>query len=680
MRQPFRFAPIAAIVIPLSAAALALAAAAVSSPASAPTIAPTTAPAATPPATPADGRVERGALVMEGIPALPQALLDRVQPYLNTRTATLFDWDAGGGLLIGTRFGDTAQVHLVASPGGDRRQVTFFNEPVSGARSCPDPKTHGFLFVKDVGGGENFQIYYQDLDRGGFRMLTDGTSRNLGPRWSNAGDQIAFASVRPDGRDQEIWIEPVADPAAARQVLKKEGTWAALDWSPDDRRILVEREVSVNESYLHLLDPVSGALEVVNPSSQTIAYGGARFASDGRGLWLTSDEGSEFLRLRYWDLAQRKMIVVTADIPWDIEIFDVSRRGDRVAFTANEGGRSRLYLMTTKERTYKPVAGVPDGVISSLVFDRDGRRLGFTLESATRPDNAYVLDLERGDVTRWTDSETGGLSPERFVTPTPVDYPTFDQADGRARRIPAYYFRPAGQGPFPVIISIHGGPEGQYRPNFSATLQYFASEMGAAVLAPNVRGSSGYGKTYVTLDNGMKREDSVADIGALLDWIATRPELDARRVAVYGGSYGGFMVLSCLTHFPDRLSAAIDVVGISNFVSFLKNTSGYRQDLRRVEYGDERDPGMRAFLERISPLTNVGRIRTPLFIVQGLNDPRVPYTESEQMLEAVKKSGVPTWYLMAKDEGHGFRKKANTDFLTGATALFLKTYLVGTRG
>jgi dipeptidyl aminopeptidase/acylaminoacyl peptidase len=680
LRQPFRFAPIAAIVIPLSAAALALAAAAVSSPASAPTIAPTTAPAATPPATPADGRVERGALVMEGIPALPQALLDRVQPYLNTRTATLFDWDAGGGLLIGTRFGDTAQVHLVASPGGDRRQVTFFNEPVSGARSCPDPKTHGFLFVKDVGGGENFQIYYQDLDRGGFRMLTDGTSRNLGPRWSNAGDQIAFASVRPDGRDQEIWIEPVADPAAARQVLKKEGTWAALDWSPDDRRILVEREVSVNESYLHLLDPVSGALEVVNPSSQTIAYGGARFASDGRGLWLTSDEGSEFLRLRYWDLAQRKMIVVTADIPWDIEIFDVSRRGDRVAFTANEGGRSRLYLMTTKERTYKPVAGVPDGVISSLVFDRDGRRLGFTLESATRPDNAYVLDLERGDVTRWTDSETGGLSPERFVTPTPVDYPTFDQADGRARRIPAYYFRPAGQGPFPVIISIHGGPEGQYRPNFSATLQYFASEMGAAVLAPNVRGSSGYGKTYVTLDNGMKREDSVADIGALLDWIATRPELDARRVAVYGGSYGGFMVLSCLTHFPDRLSAAIDVVGISNFVSFLKNTSGYRQDLRRVEYGDERDPGMRAFLERISPLTNVGRIRTPLFIVQGLNDPRVPYTESEQMLEAVKKSGVPTWYLMAKDEGHGFRKKANTDFLTGATALFLKTYLVGTRG
>ncbi len=629
---------------------------------------------------PPEGRVERGALVMEGIPALPQALLDRVQPYLNTRTATLYDWDAGGGLLIGTRFGDTTQVHLVASPGGDRRQVTFFSEPVSGARACPDPKAHGFLFVKDVGGGENFQIYYQDLDRGGFRMLTDGTSRNLGPRWSNGGDRIAFASVRPDGRDQQVWVEPLADPAAARLVLKQEGTWSALDWAPDDRRILVEREVSVNESYLHLLDPATGALEAVNPKDEKIGYGTARFARDGRGLWLTSDEGSEFLRLRYWDLERRTMTVLTAGIPWDVEMFDVSRRGDRVAFTANEGGRSRLYLLATKDRTWKPVAGVPDGVISSLVFDRDGRRLGFTLESATRPDNAYVLDLESGAVTRWTDSETGGLPPDRFVAPTLVDYPTFDQVDGRARRIPAYYFRPAGRGPFPVIISIHGGPEGQYRPNFSATLQYFATELGAAVLAPNVRGSSGYGKTWLTLDNGMKREDSVSDIGALLDWIATRPELDAHRVAVYGGSYGGFMVLSCLTHFPDRLSAAIDLVGISNFVSFLKNTSGYRQDLRRVEYGDERDPEMRAFLERISPLTNVGRIRTPLFIVQGLNDPRVPYTESEQMLQAVKKSGVPVWYLMAKDEGHGFRKKANTDFLTGAAALFLKTYLVGGKG
>jgi len=688
VRQPRRFALVLSVVSLIAPAAVLAASAAAdrSSPSSAPSVpaapAAPSAPVApsAPSAAAAEGRVERGALVIEGIPALPQSLLDRVQPYLNTRTATLFDWDAGGGILIGTRFGDTTQVHLVGSPGGDRRQITFFNEPISGARACPDPKTHGFLFVKDVGGGENFQIYFQDLERGGFRLLTDGTSRNTGPRWSNGGDRFAFASTRRDGRDQEIWVEPLADPSAARLVLKREGAWDALDWSPDDRRILVQREVSANESYLHILDPDTGALEAVNPSDAKIAYGEARFARDGRGVWLTSDEGGEFLRLRYWDLARRTMTELTAGIPWDIEMFDLSRSGDRVAFVANEGGKSRLYLMTTRDRAYKPVAGVPDGVISSLVFDRDGRRLGFTLESATRPDNAYVLDLERGGVTRWTDSETGGLPPERFVAPDLVDYPTFDQVGGHPRRIPAYYFRPAGQGPFPVIITIHGGPEGQYRPNFSSTLQYFASELGAAVLAPNVRGSSGYGKTYLTLDNGMKREDSVADIGALLDWIATRPELDARRVAVYGGSYGGFMVLSCLTHFPDRLSAAIDLVGISNFVSFLTNTSGYRQDLRRVEYGDEREPEMRAFLERISPLTHVDRIRTPLFIVQGFNDPRVPYTESEQMLGAVKKSGVPAWYLMARDEGHGFRKKANTDFLTGAAALFLQTYLVGSRG
>jgi dipeptidyl aminopeptidase/acylaminoacyl peptidase len=635
--------------------------------------------AAAPAAAPG-GRVERGTLVMEGIPTLPQAHLDRMLPYLNTRTAALLDWDASGGLLIATRFGEATQIHLVEKPMGMRRQLTFFNEPVGGGRACPDPKSHGFLFGKDAGGGENFQIYYQDLQQGGFRLLTDGTSRNTGPRWSNAGDRFAYASTRRNGRDSDIWVASLADPGSARNVLVREGSWNVRDWSPDDRRLLVEHEVSVNESYLGVLDLETGALDPVNPKDQKIAYGQARFARRGNGVWLTSDEGSEFQRLRFYDLAAKTMTDLTAGIAWDIEEIDVSPRGDRVAFAANEGGQSRLYLLDTGSRAWTRVAGVPDGVISSLVFDREGRRLGFTLESAVRPDNAYVLDLKRNEVARWTDSEVGGLDPARFIAPTVVDFPTFDQVDGKPRRIPAYYYRPRGQGPFPVIVNIHGGPEGQYRPNFSATVQAYAAGLGAAVVAPNVRGSTGYGRSYVNLDNGRLREDSVRDIGALLDWIATRPELDATRVAVVGGSYGGYMVLACVTHFPDRLNAAVDVVGISNFVSFLKNTSGYRQDLRRVEYGDERDPAMLAFLEQISPLNHVDRIRTPLFIVQGKNDPRVPWTESEQMLEAVKKNGVPAWYLMATDEGHGFRKKSNIDFYVSAAAYFLETHLFGAGG
>jgi dipeptidyl aminopeptidase/acylaminoacyl peptidase len=260
--------------------------------------------------------------------------------------------------------------------------------------------------------------------------------------------------------------------------------------------------------------------------------------------------------------------------------------------------------------------------------------------------------------------------------PELIDYPTFDEVDGQPRRIPAFVYRPAGEGPHPVIISIHGGPESQARPGFSSTYQLWIDRLGAAVVVPNVRGSSGYGKTYLKLDNGKLREDSVKDIGALLDWIATQPDLDASRVAVYGGSYGGYMVLASGVHFSDRLKAAVDIVGISNFVTFLENTQDYRRDLRRPEYGDERDPEMRAHLERISPLNNVERIRVPMFVVQGNNDPRVPVSEAEQMVAALREQGSPVWYMNALNEGHGFRKKENRDLFSEATILFFERYLL----
>jgi dipeptidyl aminopeptidase/acylaminoacyl peptidase len=617
-------------------------------------------------------------LVMEGIPEIPAALMERLRPYQNTRTATVLDWDAGGrGLLIATRFGEAAQVHLVARPGGDRRQITFFNEPIGGAASCPDPEAHGFLFAKDAGGGENFQIHFQDLETGASTLMTDGVSRNVGMRWSWKGDRFAYGSNRRNGRDQDIVVAARTDPRAAKVVLERAGTWNVLDWSPDDRQLLVERAVSVTENHLHLLDLATGALEEITPAGGPVYCSAARFAARGRALWMVCDENSEHRRLRHLDLATKASTDLTADIPWDVEALAVSRKGDRVAFAANEGGYSRLRLLDAATRRHRPVAEVPDGVISSMDFDRDGRRLAFTLESAVSPDDAYVLDLGSGGVTRWTESEVGGLDPARFTAPTVIDYPTFDEVDGAARRIPAFYYKPRGPGPFPVLVHIHGGPEGQARPTFSPVIQSWVNELGIAVLTPNVRGSTGYGRTYVSLDNGYRREDPVRDIGALLDWIATCPELDAQRIGVYGGSYGGYMVLASMTHYPDRLRAAIDVVGISSFVTFLANTSGYRQDLRRVEYGDERDPEMAAFLKRISPLDNVARMRTPVLIVQGKNDPRVPLSESEQMLAALRAGGGRVWYMMAKDEGHGFRKKSNVDAFTGAAARFLEIHLTG---
>jgi dipeptidyl aminopeptidase/acylaminoacyl peptidase len=257
-----------------------------------------------------------------------------------------------------------------------------------------------------------------------------------------------------------------------------------------------------------------------------------------------------------------------------------------------------------------------------------------------------------------------------------IQYPTFDKVEGKTRMIPAFYYRPTKKSnkPYPVVIDIHGGPEGQYKPRFQGVANYLINELGIALIAPNVRGSSGYGKSYLLLDNAEKREDSVKDIGALLDWIATRPELDKNRIAVFGGSYGGYMVLASMVHFSDRLACGVDIVGISNFVTFLKNTSAYRRDLRRAEYGDERKIG--DFLNKISPSTNAHKIKKPLFVIQGKNDPRVPASESEQIVKTVRKNKVPVWYQLATNEGHGFSKKYNRDFMYYSILLFFQEYLL----
>jgi dipeptidyl aminopeptidase/acylaminoacyl peptidase len=300
------------------------------------------------------------------------------------------------------------------------------------------------------------------------------------------------------------------------------------------------------------------------------------------------------------------------------------------------------------------------------------------INSPRSPGDVYSIDLgRRPALTRWTHSEAGGLDTSRFADADLIRYPTFDEVEGARRTIPAFVYRPQGEGPFPVVVQIHGGPEAQALPTFSAIRQFWIDELGVAVIAPNVRGSAGYGRTFLDLDNGMLREDSVKDIGALLDWIATQPDLDATRVAVYGGSYGGYMVLASMIHFAERLRAGVDVVGISNFVTFLENTQDYRRDARRVEYGDERDPEMRAFLERISPTARAAEIRAPLLIAQGQNDPRVPASESEQMVATIREHGGTVWYFLALDEGHGFARKRNRDQFEAATALFLEKHLLG---
>jgi dipeptidyl aminopeptidase/acylaminoacyl peptidase len=352
---------------------------------------------------------------------------------------------------------------------------------------------------------------------------------------------------------------------------------------------------------------------------------------------------------------------------------DLSPDGATLAFVTNEDGASSLHLLDTKDGKEKNAPKIPLGVFGGVKWHENGRDLGFTLSSARSSADAFSVDVETGKLERWTESETGGLDPDEFAEAERIEWKSFD-----GRSITGLLYRPPKKfsGPRPVVIDIHGGPEGQTRPTFRGSTNYWLNELGVALIYPNIRGSSGYGKTYLQLDNGFKREDSYKDIEALLDWIGKQEHLDAGRIMVTGGSYGGHMTLAVATNYSDRIRCAVDVVGISNLRTFLENTQGYRQDLRRVEYGDEREPEMRAFLDRIAPLNNASKIRKPLFVIQGANDPRVPKSESDQIVETLKRSGTPVWYLVAKDEGHGFRKKPNVDFQIQAVAAFMKEFLL----
>ncbi len=627
----------------------------------------------------AQERREAGNLVIENIPEIPKTVFERLDQYQNVRSASFSDWEpSGNGMLISTRFADTNQIHHVSSPGMHRKQMTFFREPVTTAVFPQENQPKGYIFQMNEGGGEFEQLYWFDLKEGTSRLLTDGgKSVNSFVLFSNSGNQAVYHSTKRNSKDYDLWLMNPLQPESERMVKEVSGFWAPLDWSADDKKILVMKYVSANESYLYEMDASSGELTQINPSEKKIRYDTASYARDRSGIYYVSDEDSEFYRLTFWNPDTKKKQVLV-EMNWDIELVVVSLDGKWIAFSSNEAGISKLHFGAANDPNSAKVVDLPAGVISKLKFDRQSKRLAFNLSSADSPSDVYSLDTASRKVERWTFSETGGIDSSKFIEPQLIKFPSFDSVDGKARMIPAFYYKPKATAnqKHPVLISIHGGPESQAKAAFSSNFQYWVNELGLAVLVPNVRGSSGFGKSYLQLDNGDKRLDSVKDIGALLDWIATQPELDSKRVAVYGGSYGGFMVLSSLIQFGERIRCGIDVVGISSFVTFLESTEIYRRDLRRAEYGDERDPKMREFLNSISPLTNSTKIKSPLFVVQGKNDPRVPFTEAEQIVKSVRSQGNTVWYLMAKDEGHGFAKKTNRDYQAAAMTLFLQQFLL----
>ena len=616
-------------------------------------------------------------LVTDGLPELPAEIADAVGRYTEFRSAGLASWHpTKREMLVSTRFADTNQLHEVRFPLGARRQLTFFPDRV-GNSSWPRRSADYVVFTKDKGGDEFGQIHRLDVASGAFTQLSPGgrSQNGLGP-WSHQGDRMAFGSTRRNGSDRDVYVMDPKDAASARMVLEvKGGGWFASDWSPDDKKLVVFEAISVNESYLWLVDVATGEKTLVTPKGgpEQVAYGGAAWSADGKGLYVTTDKESEFQRLAYLELATGKHSYLSSHIPWDVDSYDLSPDGRTIAFVTNEEGLGVLRLLDTASGKEKPAPKLPIGLVSGIEWHENGRDLGLVLSGARSPSDVYSIDVASGTLERWTESETGGLNAANFSEPELVRWKSFD-----GKTISGFLYKPASRfsGPRPVVINIHGGPEGQSRPGFQGRSNFYMDELGVAVLYPNVRGSTGFGKSFVKLDNGVLREDSVKDIGALLDWIPTRKDLDASRVMVTGGSYGGYMTLAVATHYDAKLRCALDVVGISNFVTFLQNTESYRRDLRRVEYGDERDPKMKEHLLRISPANNAHKITKPLFVVQGRNDPRVPYTESEQMVATIKKNGGPVWYVLANDEGHGFAKKKNQDFQFYATVAFVREHLL----
>ena len=646
-------------------------------------------------------------LKAEGIPDVPKALADRIGKYTDFKAVSVIAWHpTKRAILVAYRRDATTQLHLLDQPMGTLEPLTDFPDPVGNASF--EPKRGDYLvYARDTGGNEAAQLYRYDFATKQTTLLTDSTEKHGIGAWNHAGNALLMESTQLDKtakRDAvttDVFVLDPLKPEAKRKIVSLPGGgWGELRWAKGDQTLYAREYRSANESVIWKIAVADGARVQVLPAvlpivdakgaaAKKVNLGDIHLTRDGKHLVYTSDEDGEFAQMMVMDLATGKRRALTRDIPWDVDSIvmhgedaagdDTVGRRDLACIVVNVAGRREMRVidLATGKQIALPAlpAAAGSGSIARLRFAKSGNHdeIAFTVNSAQSPGDVYTLDLHGGKVQQWTRALVDGIDTTPFREAEIIKWKSFDglEISGLINRASARF-----TGKRPVLINIHGGPEGQAGIGFLGRSNYFIDELGIALIQPNVRGSSGYGKTYISLDDGMKREDSVKDIGALLDWVATQPDLDANRIMVTGGSYGGYMSLAVATTYSDRIAASIDVVGISNFTSFLERTETYRRDLRRVEYGDERDPAMRAFFDRISPLSKASNIRKPLFVVQGLNDPRVPYQEAVQIVEKVRANHIPVWYLLADNEGHGFARKPNADFQFYAQVLFMQQFLL----
>ncbi|GJQ08959.1 hypothetical protein GpartN1_g750.t1 [Galdieria partita] len=680
-------------------------------------------------------RKEVGNLVLDNVPEPSDSLLQVISQFQTSRSSLVCDivsgGDRSGSILFATRFGETSNIHCIAGPGACREQQTFFSEPVYDALWQPGGK--GFAYLKDTGGSEKFSVFYMDMESGLHYPVSRTHKGRCGAiLWNEDGSRLCYYSTERNGKDWDIYIvdfgahnDKHIEISVPRIVFQGEGSWSPMDFYRS--RLLLRNFISLEESYLYVMDlnnpsiwiSILPGIESKEDNTTKTSISFAKFLKvnvkvEECPIALVSDAGDDFHSLRIHDSLGKPLMRVETNILGDIEELAVanywSPNISMFAFTVNNRGSFELFLcsllkdddrivpevkldriLLQNETVLKNTENVlrnssltslnPSNlsrhevnasVIRRLRLNASLGVLAFSRYSPVSPGDIYTVQLDTKILRRWTFGEVGGLDRKNFINPYLVEFDSFD-----GLRIPCWMYLPRSDSKrFPVLIHIHGGPEQQSLPVFTPLFQYLLLEKGLAILDPNVRGSSGYGKRYMSLDDQYRRRDAVKDIGSLLDWIDKQPFLDNERIALLGGSYGGFMVLSSIIEYGNRICAAVDMVGISNFVSYLEGTSAYRRDSRRKEYGDERDPEMRKFLLSISPLTHSQRIHVPLFVAAGKNDPRVPASESEQIVQAVRKNGVECWYMIAKDEGHGYQKKSNRVYWNSLVSMFLDRYLL----
>jgi protease II len=606
-----------------------------------------------------------------GIPRIPASLAQGVKRYSGAYGLPLAGWDHEKRAPLLKGMSSVAWVSRIAAPGAAPQTWLYLRE--SGIYDFYwQPQGKSLVYNRDVNGNEAFQMYSYDIEKRTSTLLTDGKARSTEPVWSRAGTQIVYSSSPPGNQGVNLnWVNPL-DPSSNRVLITSTGSYLkAYDWSPDDNFVVYCEFIANTHSNLWLLEIATGKTQLLTPQKEGAYYGEPQFSADGKGIYVITDRDADVRRLAWLDLATKQFRSLTEDAKWNVEEFRLSPDGKTLVVVMNEAGLSRLYILDPESKQRQAIAGLPDGVISELHWHPNSIDLAFNFKSSNTPNDLYSVDVKDGKVTHWAHSS--GVPTEKIAVPEALQWKSFD-----GKLITGFLARPPAtfRGKRPVIIDLHGGPTEQYRPVYAYEENFLINEVGVVKIYPNVRGSSGYGKAFQALDDGMKREDAVKDVGALLDWIKAQPDLDADRVLVQGASYGGYLALSVAAQYSNRLRGVISDSGMTNLATFLTRTEGWRRDLRRVEFGDERDAKMKAYLERIAPLHNAQNIKCPIFIIQGKNDPRVPISEAETFVQVIRQKKMPVWYLLGKNEGHGFADAANREFQLYASILFVQEYLL----